>query len=241
MNRFIGFALVLAPAVASGQTQASALTRGHEMPVPAVEATRRASPIVLDGRITEPAWNAAPVVTDFRQIDPEEGKPASERTEVRILYDDEALYVSGRMFDSHGAAGVTTRLSRRDQTNDSDGFQIVIDAYHDHLGRAFFQTNPSGVKFDALGVGTSNPDEAWDPIWEVATTIDSLGWSAEMRIPLSQLRFGGDSLQTWGLQIERNIDRLNEHDQLAFWLRSEGGGPARRLRCATRTPTGRAR
>ena len=220
----LGIAILLVPAVAPAQTPA---LHGHEVPVPAVAAARRTSPIVLDGRITEPAWTAAPVVTELLQLDPDEGKPASERTEVRILYDDEALYVSGRMFDSRGSAGVTTRLARRDASTDSDGFQIVIDSYHDHLGRAFFQVNPSSMKFDALGVGASSPDEAWDPIWDVATSIDSLGWSAEMRIPLSQLRFAAAPVQSWGLQIRRFIQRRQEQDQWSFWSKTESGGPPR--------------
>ena len=224
----VGLALLLAPGVAPAQTLASSsASRGHDLPVPAIAATRRGSAIVIDGRINEPAWAQTPVITELLQIDPDEGKPASERTEVRILYDDEALYVSGRMFDSHGAGGVTTRLARRDANNDSDGFQIVIDSYHDHLGRAFFQVNPSGVKFDALGVGASNPDDAWDPIWDVATSIDSLGWTAEMRIPFSQLRFAPADVQTWGLQIRRFIQRRQEMDQWAFWNKTETGGPPR--------------
>ena len=226
----LGLALLFAPTVALAQSTGAAssvVNRGHDVPVPSVAATRRTSPIVLDARIDEPAWTAAPVITELKQLDPEEGKPASERTEVRFLYDDEALYVGARMFDSRGAAGVTTRLVRRDANTDSDGFQIVIDSYHDHLGRAFFQVNPSGVKYDALGVGASFPDEAWDPIWDVATLIDSLGWTAEMRIPLSQLRFALAPVQTWGLQVRRFIQRRQEQDQWAFWGKTESGGPPR--------------
>ena len=158
---------------------------------------------MLDGRVDEDAWKKATPITEFTQSDPDEGKPASQRTEVRFLYDDAALYVGARMFDSAGAAGIVTRLVRRDADMESDYFEIVIDGYHDHLGRAFFDINPSGVKFDALGIGGSNPDASWDPIWEAATSIDSLGWTAELRIPYSQLRFSQQEVQTWGLQVRR--------------------------------------
>ena len=97
----------------------------------------------------------------------------------------------------------------------------------DHLGFAVFQVNPSGVKYDALGIGGSNPDPSWDPIWEVATSIDAQGWSAEMRIPYSQLRFSRQDVQTWGLQIRRFIQRTQEQDQWSFWKKTDVGGPSR--------------
>ena len=200
---------------------------GHVSVVPSVVATPRSGPIVLDGKLDDDAWRAAPPITEFTQLDPDEGKPATERTEVHILYDDAAIWVGARMFDALGARGVTTRLARRDAESVSDWFHVVIDAYHDHLGRAFFQVNPSGVKFDALGVGASMPDPSWDPIWEAATSVDSLGWTAELRIPLSQLRFPRDSVQTWGLQIRRFIQRRNEEDDWSFWRKTETGGPSR--------------
>src|SRR5207302_10375543 len=117
--------------------------RGHTIPVPSATAARRTSAIVLDGRLDESAWKDATPITEFTQFDPEEGKPASERTEVRFLFDDDALYVGARMWDKNGARGVTTRLVRRDANFASDYFQIVIDGYHDHLSRAFFQVNPA--------------------------------------------------------------------------------------------------
>ncbi|MEP7000373.1 MAG: DUF5916 domain-containing protein [bacterium] len=199
----------------------------HSVPVPTATATPRLSPVKIDGRIDEDAWSKATPITNFTQIDPSEGKPGTQRTEVRFLYDQDALYVSARMFDTAGPAGITTRLVRRDANMESDWFQVVIDGYHDHLGRAFFQVNPSGVKFDALGIGGSNPDDSWDPIWEVATSIDAQGWSAELRIPYSQLRFSQQEVQTWGLQVRRFIQRTQEQDQWSFWNKTDIGGPSR--------------
>ncbi|HEX8945768.1 MAG TPA: carbohydrate binding family 9 domain-containing protein, partial [Gemmatimonadaceae bacterium] len=171
---------------------------GHTVAVPSAMAARRTQPIVLDGKLDEAAWQAAQPITEFKQIDPEEGKPASQRTEVRFLFDDDALYVGAKMYDTEGAKGVTTRLVRRDATFDSDYLEVAIDGFHDHLSRAFFDLNPSGSKDDYIGIGTSCCDNSWDPVWQAATRIDSDGWTAEIRIPFSQLRFSRDSVQTWG-------------------------------------------
>ena len=182
--------------------------------------------IQLDGRLDEAVWHTAPAATDFRQSQPDEGKPATQRTEVRFAYDGEALYVGARMYDTEGANGVRTRLVRRDASANSDYIEVIFDTYHDHIGRLFFQVNPSGARYDANGLG-GGEDGSWDPVWEVKTAIDSLGWTAEMRIPFSQLRYPHTSAeQTWGLQVWRQENRLNELSQWAFWKRTETGGPA---------------
>src|SRR5205085_6578539 len=199
----------------------------HRVPVPTAVAVKRTGPVVLDAKLDEESWRAAAPITDFRQVDPDEGKPSTQRTEVRFLYDDDALYIGAKMYDSLGAKGVTTRLVRRDANFDSDFFEIVIDAYHDHLSRAFFDLNPAGSKNDYIGIGTSCCDNSWDPVWEAATHIDSDGWTAEIRIPYSQLRFSRDSVQTWGLQVRRFIKRRDEEDDWSFWHKNEAGGPSR--------------
>src|SRR6266576_3128143 len=131
------------------------------------------------------------------------------------------------MYDDSGARGVRTRLVRRDADMNSDYLEVIFDTYHDHIGRLFFQVNPSGVKYDANGLGGGG-DPSWDPVWEVQTNIDSLGWTAEMRIPFSQLRYPNTSEeQTWGLQIWRQENRLNELSQWAWWGLDETGGPPR--------------
>jgi hypothetical protein len=200
---------------------------GHTLPVPRVTAARRNGPIVLDAKLDDAAWAAAAPITKFTQFDPDPGQPASQRTEVRFLYDDEALYVGAKMYDTAGAKGVTTRLVRRDASFDSDFLELIIDGYHDHLSRAFFDLNPSGSKGDQIGIGTSCCDPSWDPVWEAATHIDADGWTAEIRIPYSQLRFSRDSVQTWGLEVRRFIKRRNEQDDWATWGKNEAGGPAR--------------
>lgn len=132
-----------------------------------------------------------------------------------MLFDANAVYVGARMYDTAGTSGVRRLLVRRDQLlNDraSDKIALVLDPYHDHQTRVWFKLNPLGVKGDHL-----NGDASFDTVWEGAATVDSLGWMAEFRIPLSQLRFGRDSVQTWGFQIWRTITRRNEQDMWAFW------------------------
>ena len=200
---------------------------GHVIPVPVAQAELRTSPVTIDGRLNDAAWAAAEPITDFTQTDPDEGRPATQRTEVRFLFDDDALYVGARMFDTEGAKGVRTQLTRRDAQFDSDYFTVVLDGYHDHQSRASFTVNPSGSRQDQIGSGNSCCDSGWDPIWESAASVDDRGWTAEMRIPLSQLRFSRDSLQTWGLQVWRFIQRRREFDTWSFWKKTEVGGAAR--------------
>ena len=200
----------------------------HPTPPPLAVAARRTGPITLDGKLDEPDWQAATPAADFRQTQPHEGEPATQRTEVRFLYDDDYLYIGARMYDTEGEAGIRTRLVRRDADFNSDYVEIIFDTFHDHLGRVDFMTNPSGSKEDSYGPNGSNLDQSWDAVWDVKTRIDSLGWTAEFRIPLSQLRYpASDSAETWGLQVWRQENRLNELSQWAFWHQNETGGPAK--------------
>src|SRR5438270_7464779 len=204
----------------------------HPVTPPEVRAVPLQGSFKLDGKLDDPVWQIAPAATGLRQSHPigagvKAGDPATQRTEVRFAFDDAAIYVGARMFDDSGAAGVRTRLARRDADVSSDYLQVIFDTYHDHIGRLFFWVNPSGVKQDANGLGGGS-DPSWDPVWEVQTNIDSLGWTAEMRIPFSQLRYPETSAeQTWGLQIWRQENRLNELSQWAWWGLDETGGPPR--------------
>jgi hypothetical protein len=200
----------------------------HIAPPRSVSATRSTSAIVLDGRLDDAAWQAIQPLGGFTQSQPREGEPATQRTEIRFLFDTDALYIGARMYDTEGAAGVRTRLVRRD--SDPQGFdyvQVIFDTFHDHLGRVAFATNPSGVKADWYGPNGAELDASWDAVWDVKTRIDSAGWTAEFRIPFAQLRFPRDSVQTWGLQVWRMETRLNELSSWAFWHLNEVGGPPR--------------
>lgn len=215
-------ALMFAMPVSAQQT-----TLSQNDPRPVARAAARQGEVSIDGRIDEAAWAAATPITEFLQQAPDEGKPASEKTELRILYDEAAIYIGARLFDSQGAAGVKAALTRRDQVMNgdnsltSDRIAVVFDTFRDKNGRRWFELNPLGVKGDH-----QDGDASYDPVWEGATTIDSLGWSAEFRIPYSQLRFSRETNQIWGMQIWRTIDRRNEEDMWAFWRLNEFGGPA---------------
>jgi len=190
-------------------------------------AAPRTEPVELDGRLTEAAWQSALAIGDFTQSQPNPGQPATQRTEVRFLVDGDALYVGARMYDSLGGSGVRGQLLRRDSWPESDWIDIILDTFHDHLGQVEFSVNPSGVKFDAYGPGGSGLDASWNAVWDVITRVDSLGWVAELRIPFAQLRFPRDSVQTWGLQVRRQVHRLNELSSWSYWPPNESGGPTR--------------
>ena len=204
---------------------AAAQNGAHPVEPPTV-AAQPAGAIKIDGVLDEPVWQTPAPATDFRQTDPHEGQPASQRTEVRFAVDGQALYVGARMHDSLGGRGVQPRLMRRDSDGAGDYLLLTFDTFHDHVGRTVFGVNALGVKYDA-GQATSNADPSWDPVWEYQGRIDSLGWTAEIRIPLAQLRFPRDSVQTWGVQLTRYVERLNETSHWAFWGKQEAGGPNR--------------
>jgi len=177
---------------------------------PVLEAVRLQGPVPsIDGRLDEPVWQTAPVATNFVQMEPEEGAPPSERTEVRILYDDEALYVGAWMFDS-SPDSIVAQLTRRDQPSYSDLIWISIDSYHDRRTAFDFAVNPLGVKTDGYRYDDTEEDTGWDAVWEVATRVTDWGWAAEFRIPLSQLRFSSSPEQVWGLNVMREIARKRE-------------------------------
>ena len=211
----------------SPATAASTPNATHAIPVPSANAVRAAGPIAVDGKLDEAAWQNAQPITDFKQYDPHEGQPGTERTEVRFLFDDDALYIGAMMYDKLGATGVTSTVVRRDNNFNSDFFEFVIDSYHDHLSRAFFFINPAGSRQDQLGIGTSCCDGGWDPVYDVGTRITNEGWVAEVRIPFNQLRFSSNPSQTWGLQVRRFIQRTNEYVAWSWWGKTESGGPNR--------------
>jgi len=190
-------------------------------PLPVTRAVRSTAPIRLDGRLDDAAWAAAPVTSDFTQINPIEGARASQKTEVRVVYDEDALYVGVRL---HDTGPVTARLGRRDMSlGDSDWFGLMIDSYHDHRTAFGFDVNPAGVRRDEVKT-INDDDNSWDAVWDVATSVDSGGWSIEYRIPFSQLRFSGDSAQTWGVQFERIIGRTRAYEVSTFIPKKDVGG-----------------
>ena len=158
----------------------------------------------MDGRLDEPVWAEAPAITDFIQSNPAEGEPGTQPTEFRVAFDDNAIYIGAMLYDSFPISG---RLARRDMgAGDFDYITINLDSYHDHETSYSFSVNPSRSRRDAVsssggGGGRGGGDTSWDPVWEVATQITEVGWSAEMRIPFSQLRFSPDEEQVWGIEL----------------------------------------
>ena len=191
------------------------------------------SPPAIDGRLDDEAWRTAEPLTGFVQRELREGEPVSERTEVRVVTDGEALYVGAWLYDRQ-VDGIVPGEKIRDVTlSNSDYFGIILDTYLDRQNGFVFATTPAGVEYDGQvvkegeggGVTVSGQTRAqsgsmggfnlnWDGSWRVKTTIDSLGWYAEFRIPFSTLRYGGGATQTWGLNLVRSIRRKNEE---AFW------------------------
>lgn len=167
----------------------------------------------IDGRLGEPAWAAAPVITGFTQRDPIEGAPPSQRTEIRILFDDHGVYVAARMYDS-APDSIVAHVTRRDQFSQSDWIILSFDSYRDRRTAYEFALNPAGVQRDRYRFRDAEShaavDRSWDAVWEGAARVDSLGWTAEFRIPYSQLRFAAASEQVWGFQVNRFIVRRNE-------------------------------
>lgn len=187
-----------------------------------LRAYRTETPPSIDGKLDEPSWQAASAASGFRQEEPHEGEPATERTEVRILYDDSCLYVGVRLFDSQ-PEHIVARLSRRDDDPDADRFTFYVDALHDHLTGAAFEVSAAGAQRDAIISNDTNRDSSWDAVWDAAVSIDKDGWVAELRIPLSQLRFLKADHQVWGFNLERSIYRKNERDWYELVPRKESG------------------
>lgn len=223
-----GALLVLICVLPAGRAtaQTSAPDDEHLTSRPVHTAAPVRDAIRIDGVLDESAWEGAPVIDRFVQVDPEEGAPASERTEARVLFDSEALYIGVRM---HDRGRVQSRLGRRDMPLlDSDWFGVVIDSYHDHRTGFVFDVNPAGVQRDAVksvtGSGDEGDDNSWDAVWDVATSVDRDGWTAEYRIPFSQIRFAEESEQVWGILLERVIGRRGEYSTTTYVPKTERGG-----------------
>ena len=194
-------------------------------------ATRTAKPPAIDGQLNDEVWAQAQVLSDFTQRDPDEGKPATERTEVRVLYDDSALYVGARLFDRE-VAQVGRRLSTRDGDADADRITLYLDPMHDHLTGVMFRVSAANVQTDAVLFNDTWDDWSWNAVWQSRVASDKDGWSVEMRIPLSQLRFPAGERQTWGINVERFIRRRNEEAWLELVPKDQNGRASRMVHLA---------
>jgi len=176
----------------------------------------------LDRSLSEEAWAGAAPIAGFLQRDPREGAPASQNTEVRVLYDAADFYVSVRAFDTDPARIVGLR-TRRDQSSPSDWIRVYIDSYHDRRTAYEFAVNPAGVKQDGYWFGDAVSDQTWDAVWDVSVTTDAHGWRAVFRIPFSQLRFEEGRRETFGFAVVREIGRLNESSSWPLFTKNRPG------------------
>ena len=179
---------------------------------------------IIDGDVlNDPAWRGASEMSNFRQVRPVEGAPASQKTTVFIGYTNDTLYIGAICYDEN-PEGIIVSDSRRDANLDNtDSFQIIIDSFGDKQNGFVFGTNPTGIEYDgqvtkggtgAFGSGGGGFNLNWDTSWEVKTEVSDIGWSLEMAIPFRSLRYGAGELQTWGINIQRNIRGNNE---IVYW------------------------
>jgi hypothetical protein len=187
---------------------------GARPPVAAV-ATARAVRVerapVLDGRDDDAVWQSAPLIDGFRQFAPAEDAPTNFRTTTRVVYDAKNIYVFVRAYDPRPDS-IVSLLSRRDVRTNSDQIKILFDSYYDHRTGVELMVNPAGVQRDAMMHSDVVEDMSWDGVWDVKTRIDSLGWTAEFRVPFSQLRFNKADEHTFGFGVWRDIARINQRD-----------------------------
>ena len=231
----IRIAVTLLVAAAEGlSAQQDPIGRSTPMPGPPVARSAViATPPRIDGRLDDEAWQGARPLEGFTQREPRIGDAVSERTVVRIMTDREALYIGAWLYDRTPNAIVPGEKIRDAILTNSDYFGIILDTYHDRQNGFIFATTPSGIEYDGQvtkegeGGGVTQTGQSrtqsgsmggfnlnWDATWTVATSADSAGWYAEMRIPFSTLRYGGGGNQVWGLNLVRGIRRWNEE---AFW------------------------
>lgn len=187
-----------------------------------VIARRTDQPPAIDGRNDDPIWRDAPRVSDFLQFDPNEGVAPSFPTEFQVAYDERSLYVYVRAYDPHPDS-IMRALSRRDARGPSDQIIVMIDSYNDQRTGFEFAVNPDGVKRDYAIYNDTDEDGSWNAVWHVATVVDSLGWAAEFRIPLSQLRYPDAAEHHFGFAVWRDIERYRERASWPAYSRNRHG------------------
>jgi hypothetical protein len=191
-------------------------------------AVRANEEITIDGILTEAVWQE-PGFTKLSQQDPDQGEKPSQRSEVWVAYDDAAIYFAGKFYDTNPDS-IMARLVRRDFVwgDPSDGCVLYLDSYRDKRNGYFFYVSAAGTLADGVLENDSKfTDISWDAVWEGVPHLDSDGWSVEMKIPYSQLRFKEGDSQVWGINVERFISRRFETDMIAYTPRNESGFASR--------------
>jgi hypothetical protein len=189
---------------------------------PTVYAVRTPGPVTVDGELSEPVWQNGEAFSRLLQRDPVEGAPPSQRTEVRVAYDDDALYLGARLFDT-APDSVVARLARRDASIASDRFALYLDPYHDRRSGYYFMVNAAGTQYDGTLSNDVDEDKSWDGVWEGRARRDASGWTVEMRVPWSQMRFAGSDRHVFGINFLREIPRRREKSYAAYRPRKASG------------------
>jgi len=221
---FLGLPLLAAVTLATQSPEARPAQRRADPPAQAksITATRAEQPPVIDGRDDDAVWRGARPITEFQEWRPSEGGEPKLPTEAKVAYDAGNLYVFVRSFDPHPDSIITV-LARRDYFTPSDMVWLFLDSYHDRRTGFEFGVNPSGVKLDAQIFNDGNEDFAWDAVWDVATRIDSIGWTAEFRIPLTQLPYGRQRTHTFGFTVDRDVYRYAQRVSWPIIRQSQAG------------------
>ncbi|MBN1204939.1 MAG: carbohydrate binding family 9 domain-containing protein [Myxococcaceae bacterium] len=200
----------LLPAVSSAEEPSAAgASSVVEAAQESFQAVRTSRPPKLDGRLEEDAWARAPVFDTFARTFPDPSKPPSERTEVRVLYDDKNLYVGITCLDG-APASIIARLGRRDRIPSSDEVRVMVESTGDRRTGYLFAINAGGTQEDALITQDNQLTPEWDALWDGATVLDERGWTAELRLPLRIFRFPEADEQRWGLHVRRVLGRTRE-------------------------------
>jgi hypothetical protein len=190
-----------------------------------VEAHRLGEQIKIDGNLSEAEWQRSGIC-EFTQKEPKEGVLPTQKTEVWVSYDDEALFVAAQMYDT-SPDSIVTRIARRDGNLNADWFYLGIDSYHDKRTGVFFGVYASGAVTDGTLYNDEWSDDSWDGVWESAAKINDKGWAVEIRVPYSQLRFPQQDEYVWGVNFARKIERINEEDYFVMIPKKESGWVSR--------------
>ena len=225
---------------AGGFAITSAMIDGPPPPVPpdvirrdeqgraTIRAVELAGAIRLDGQLDEQVYSTVPAISGFVQQAPDEGAPATEKTEAWIMFDRRNIYVAARVWDSAPPSEWVANEMRRDtsQLRENDTFAVILDTFYDRRNAVAFYTNALGAIADFALTNEGNPNSDWNPVWDVRVGRFEGGWTAEMEIPFKSLRYRPGPAQVWGVQLRRNVRRKNEWTYVTPLPISAGAGPA---------------
>ena len=209
--------LIFFASISALQTLGSELSASKQK----IRALKVSSKVILDGRLNEPFWKTT-AITNFVQRDPDEGKPSTENTNVWVAYDNNSIYIAAKLFDKNPDI-IDASLTRKDNWIDSDWFIFYVDPYDDDRTGYYFGVNPGGSQMDGTLFNDSWDDDSWDGIWQAKSNIEVDGWTVEMKIPLSQLRFAEKDEMKWGVNFQRQIKKNNEKSYFVMVPKNESG------------------